>query len=194
VIAAQVNVPISIDTYRAPVAEAALDAGATIINDVRGLSADPDLADLAAERGVPVVIMHDIQIVDQARMMSQIVLELTDRINQAMRRGVAWEQIIIDPGFGFGKQAEMNLELLRRLGELRVLGRPLLSGTSRKSTIGKVLGTDPDDRLEGTAATTAIAIANGADIVRVHDVREMARVARMSDAVVRGNWCEHSSE
>ena len=193
-LASSIRTPISVDTYRAAVAEVALDSGASIINDVRGLSADPDLAVLAAVRGVPVVIMHDIQIRDQASMLPQIVRELSQRIDQAVARGVDWEKIIIDPGFGFGKQAPMNLELLRRLGELRVFGRPLLSGTSRKGTIGKVLGTDPDDRLEGTAATTAIAIANGADIVRVHDVREMARVARMTDAVVRGNWCEHISE
>lgn len=192
-VALTVGVPISIDTYRAPVAEVALDAGASIINDVRGLTADPELATLAAARDVPVVIMHDIQIRDQSTMLPQIVRELSQRIEHAVERGLPWERIIIDPGFGFGKQAEMNLELLRRLGELRVLGRPILAGTSRKGTIGKVLGTDPGDRLEGTAATAAIAIANGADILRVHDVREMARVARMSDAIVRGNWCEHIS-
>jgi dihydropteroate synthase len=189
-----VSAPISIDTYRTTVAEAALDAGAEMINDVRGLSADPDMARLAAERDVPVVIMHDIQISDQKLMMPQIVRDLSHRIDQAMKHGVRWEQIIIDPGFGFGKQAPMNLELLHRLRELRVFERPILSGTSRKSTIGRVLGTEPDDRLEGTAATISIAIANGADIVRVHDVRQMSRVAKMTDAIVRGNWCEHISE
>ncbi len=190
----QSTVPISIDTYRASVAEAALDAGATLVNDVRGLTADPELADLVATRGVPVVIMHDIQIRDQATMLPQLVTELSFRIDQAMSRGVRREQIIIDPGFGFGKQAPMNLELLRRLGELRVFGLPILAGTSRKGTIGKVLGTEPDDRMEGSAAMAAIAIANGADIVRVHDVRQLVRVARMTDAIVRGTWCEHSSE
>jgi dihydropteroate synthase len=189
-----VRVPVSIDTYRSQVAEVALDAGASIINDIRGLTADPALAELAAERSVPVILMHDIQIRDQAQMIPQMVHELSVRIDQAMQRGVAWEQIIIDPGFGFGKQTAMNLELLRRMRELKVLGRPILAGTSRKSTIGAVLGTDPDDRLEGTAATVAIGIANGADIVRVHDVRQMVRVARMTDAIVRGNWCEHISE
>jgi dihydropteroate synthase len=190
----EVRVPISIDTYRSKVAEAALDAGAQIINDVRGLSADPALAELAAERGVPVVLMHDIQIRDQSRMIPQIVRELSARIDYAVQRGIDWEQIIVDPGFGFGKQTSMNLELLRRMDELKVLGRPILAGTSRKSTIGAVLGTDPGDRLEGTAATVAIAIANGADIIRVHDVRQMVRVARMTDAIVRGNWCERFSE
>lgn len=192
--APHISIPISVDTSRTPVAEAALDAGAQIVNDVRGLSADPDIARLAADRDVPVVIMHDIQIQDQGLMLPQIVRELSQRIEHAMEQGVRWDQIIIDPGFGFGKQALMNLELLRRLRELRVFGRPILSGTSRKGTIGKVLGTDPDDRLEGTAATTSIAIANGADIVRVHDVRQMSRVVRMTDAIVRGNWCEHISE
>ncbi len=193
-LAPRLTIPISIDTYRAAVAEAALDAGARMINDVRGLTADPELADLAGQRGVPVIIMHDIQIRDQATMLPQIVRELSQRLDLATQRGVDWGQIIIDPGFGFGKQAPMNLELLRRLRELTVFGRPMLAGTSRKGTIGKVLGTDPDDRVEGTAATTALAIANGVDAIRVHDVRQMVRVARMTDAVVRGNWCEHTSE
>jgi dihydropteroate synthase len=193
-IASAVNVPISIDTYRASVAEAALDAGAGIINDVRGLTADPNLAGLAAERDVPVVIMHDIMIENRSRLMSQIVRELRQRIDRAVRAGIEWERIIIDPGFGFGKNAEMNLELLRRFDELRVLGLPILSGTSRKSTIGKVLGLEPHERVEGTAATVAIAIANGADIVRIHDVPQMVRVARMTDAIVRGTWFEHTSE
>jgi dihydropteroate synthase len=192
-LAPRIPVPLSIDTYRAAVAESALDAGASIINDVRGLTADPDLARLAADRNVPVVLMHDLQIRDQSTMIPQIVRELSQRIEHALDHGVRWEQIIIDPGFGFGKQAEMNLELLRRLRELTIFGRPILAGTSRKATIGKVLQTDPDDRLEGTAATASIAIANGADIIRVHDVREMVRVARMTDAIVRGNWCEHTS-
>lgn len=187
-IAGAVDIPISIDTSRSPVAEAALDAGASMINDVRGLTADPDLGSLAAERGAYLVIMHDIQIVDQSRMMSQIIRELTVRIDDALARGIAWDRIIIDPGFGFGKQTAMNLELLRRLDELRVLGLPILSGTSRKRTIGQVLGLEADERVEGTAATVAVAIANGADIVRIHDVREMVRVARMTDAIVRDSW------
>jgi dihydropteroate synthase len=193
-IARTISIPISIDTSRAVVADAALRAGARMVNDVRGLTADPELASVVAEASAPVVIMHDIQIVDQSRMMSQIVREMSERIELALAAGIAWEDIILDPGFGFGKQAPMNLELLRRLGELRVFDRPILSGTSRKGTIGLVLGLPADERVEGTAATVAIAIANGADIVRVHDVREMVRVARMTDAIMRGTWHEHILE
>jgi dihydropteroate synthase len=185
-IAAQVTIPISIDTYKAVVAQAALAAGAEIINDVRGLTGDPEMAALAARAAVPLVIMHDIAPDGRGDVVSSIVRELARRIERALAAGVAWEQIIIDPGFGFGKEWRENLELLRRLGELRALGRPILTGMSRKRTIGHVLGLPPEERLEGTAATVAIAIANGADIVRVHDTRAMARVARMTDAIVRG--------
>lgn len=184
-----IDVPISIDTSKAVVAEAALKAGAHIVNDIRGLSADPEIAAVAAAAGAPVVIMHDLKIETEDRLIPDIVRELSLRIERALAAGIPWEHIIIDPGFGFGKTAELNLVLLRRLRELTVLGRPILAGTSRKSTIGRVLGTDPDDRAEGTAATVALAIANGADIVRVHDVPQMVRVARMTDAVVRG-WSE----
>ncbi|ACZ39353.1 dihydropteroate synthase [Sphaerobacter thermophilus] len=184
-----IDVPISIDTSKAVVAEAALKAGAHIVNDIRGLSADPEIAAVAAAAGAPVVIMHDLKIETEDRLIPDIVRELSLRIERALAAGIPWEHIIIDPGFGFGKTAELNLVLLRRLRELTVLGRPILAGTSRKSTIGRVLGTDPDDRVEGTAATVALAIANGADIVRVHDVPQMVRVARMTDAVVRG-WSE----
>lgn len=184
-----IDVPISIDTSKAVVAEAALKAGAHIVNDIRGLSADPEIAAVAAAAGAPVVIMHDLKIETEDRLIPDIVRELSLRIERALAAGIPWEHIIIDPGFGFGKTAELNLVLLRRLRELTVLGRPILAGTSRKSTIGRVLGTDPDDRVEGTAATVALVIANGADIVRVHDVPQMVRVARMTDAVVRG-WSE----
>lgn len=192
-IAGQIDIPVSIDTSRARVAEAALDRGATIINDVRGLTRDPELGRLAAERDAWVVLMHDIEIVDQSRMIPQMIRELTPRIEHALACGIAWERLIIDPGFGFGKNTPKNLELLHRLAELRVFGLPILSGTSRKRTIGEVLGVEADQRVEGTAATVSIAIANGADIVRVHDVREMALVARMTDAIVRGPWYEHTS-
>ncbi|MDI3339405.1 MAG: dihydropteroate synthase [Sphaerobacter sp.] len=185
-LAAAIDVPISIDTSKAVVAEAALRAGAHIVNDVRGLTADPEIAAVAAAAGAPVVIMHDRTIPTADRLIPDIVHELSLRIERALAAGIPWEHIIIDPGFGFGKTAELNLLLLRRLRELTALGRPILAGTSRKSTIGRVLGTEADDRLEGTAATVALAIANGADIVRVHDVPQMVRVARMTDAVVRG--------
>jgi dihydropteroate synthase len=181
----RVALPISIDTSKAAVAEAALAAGADALNDVRGLTRDPDLAAVAARFGVPVVVMDDAPPDGRGDLVTSVVRELARRLDRALAAGIAWERLIVDPGYGFGKDWRQNLELLRRQGELRVLGRPILAGTSRKSTIGKVLGAPPDDRLEGTAATVALAIAGGADIVRVHDVRAMVRVARMTDAVVR---------
>jgi dihydropteroate synthase len=185
-IAARVTVPISVDTSKAAVAEAALAAGASIVNDVRGLTADPELAAVCARAAVPVVVMHDVPPDGHGDLVSSIVRELSRRLDQALVAGIAWENLVVDPGFGFGKDWRQNLELLRRLDELRVLARPILVGTSRKSTIGRVLGLPEHDRIEGTAATVALAIAGGADVVRVHDVREMVRVARMTDAVVRG--------
>lgn len=181
------EIMISIDTYKAEVARHALDAGACIINDIWALRHDPDMAALAGERGVPIVLMANMRGYQKHEIVSDIVRFLAHSIDLALIAGVAWERIIIDPGIGFGTTPEENLTLLRRLDELRVLGRPILLGTSRKSTIGQVLGGLPvSERLEGTAATVALGIAQGADIVRVHDVREMARVAKMSDAVVRG--------
>lgn len=181
----RVAVPISIDTSKAAVAEAALAAGADMVNDVRGLLADPDLAVVVARAGVPAVVMHDVAPDGRGDLVTGVIRELSRRLDRALAAGIAWEALIVDPGFGFGKDWRQNLELLRRLGELRVLGRPVLSGTSRKSTIGRVLGLPPGDRLEGTAATVALAIQQGADVVRVHDIRPMARVAAMTDAVVR---------
>ncbi|MDP9375295.1 MAG: dihydropteroate synthase [Chloroflexota bacterium] len=185
-LAGRVRVPISIDTSKAAVAEAALAAGAAMVNDVRGLTADPDLAVVVARAGAAVVVMHDLPADGRGDLLTSIVRELARRLDRALAAGIAWEQLIVDPGFGFGKGPRENLELLRRLGELRALGRPILAGTSRKGTIGRVLGLPPQERVEGTAATVALAIAGGADLVRVHDVRAMARVARMADAVVRG--------
>ncbi|HET9016999.1 MAG TPA: dihydropteroate synthase [Thermomicrobiaceae bacterium] len=179
-------VPVSVDTEKAAVAEAALRAGARVVNDVRGLTADPEMATVVAAAGAPVVIMHDRKVERAERLIPDVARELSARIDRALAAGIAWERIIVDPGFGFGKTAALNLELLRRLRELTALGRPILVGTSRKGTIGQVLGAGPADRLEGTAATVALAIANGADLVRVHDVAPMVRVARMADAVVRG--------
>ena len=188
-LAQRVGVPLSIDTSKAAVAEAALAAGAALINDVRGLSADPDLAAVAARAGVPVVVMHDRAPDGRGDLIASIVGELARRLDRALAAGIAWEQLIVDPGFGFGKTPRENLELLRRLSELRALGRPILTGSSRKGTIGRVLGLPPAERVEGTAATVALAIAGGADVVRVHDVRPLARVVRMADAVVRGFDC-----
>ena len=177
---------ISVDTSKAAVAAAALAAGADIVNDVRGFTADPEMASVVAAAGAPAVIMHDITIEPGIDLITSVLRELSRRLDRAVAAGVRWDNLIVDPGFGFGKDWRQNLELLRRLGELRSLGRPILVGTSRKSTIGRVLGLAEGDRLEGTAATVSMAIAGGADIVRVHDVRAMVRVARMTDAIVRG--------
>lgn len=183
----EIDVPVSIDTWKAEVAQAALDAGATLVNDVQGFRREPEIAKLAAERGVPAVAMYNHRGHEFKDTIGNIVEGLVESLRIAREQGLPEEQVIVDPGFNFGWTEEQALEMLRRLGELRVLGRPVLIGTSRKSTIGIVLGLPVEDRLEGTAATMAIAIANGADIIRVHDVKEMSRVARMSDAVA-GGW------
>ena len=185
-IRAETDALISVDTSKAAVAAAALGAGADLVNDVRGFTADPEMVSVVATAGVPAVIMHDITIELGMDLVTSVLRELSRRLDRAVAAGITWEKLIVDPGFGFGKDWRQNLELLRRLGELRALGRPILAGTSRKSTIGRVLGLREDDRLEGTAATVSMAIAGGADIIRVHDVRTMARVARMTDAIVRG--------
>lgn len=180
------HVLISIDTYKASVAEAALDAGANIINDIWGLRADPALARVAAEREVPVVLMSNLRGQPRRDPLGDVIRQLSGCVDIALGAGIEWERIILDPGFGFGLHAEENLEVLARLRDLRGLGRPLLVGVSRKAHIGLVLDAPVDDRVEGTAAEVALSIAQGADIVRVHDVHQMARVVRIADAVVRG--------
>ncbi len=181
------HVVISIDTYKADVAQAALEAGASLVNDVWGLRRDEEMGSVVAARGVPVVLMSNLRGQPRRDPLGDVTRQLAGSIELALAAGIPWECLIVDPGIGFGLTAEENLDVLRRLDDLRALGRPMLVGTSRKSTIGKVLGgLPPAERVEGTAATVALSIARGADIVRVHDVREMARVARMSDAVVRG--------
>jgi dihydropteroate synthase len=183
------EVMISIDTYKAEVAARALDAGACIINDIWALRHDPAMASVASEYKVPVVLMANMRGYQKREIVSDVVRYLASAIDHALAAGVAWEHIIIDPGIGFGTTPQESLTLLRRLGELRVLGRPILLGTSRKSHIGRVLGGLPaSERLEGTAASVALGIAQGADIVRVHDVHEMMRVVKMSDATVRGTF------
>ena len=184
--AGELTIPVSVDTYKSEVARQAIAAGASMINDVWALQRDPAIAGVAAEAGVPVVLMHNQAGTDYDDLVPDVVRALQDRVETATQAGIAADKTIVDPGIGFGKNAEQNLEILRRLGELGTLGRPLLVGTSRKSTIGNVLDLPVDERLEGTAATVALSIAGGADIVRVHDVKEMVRVARMSDAIVRG--------
>ena len=185
-LASRLDVPVSVDTYKREVARDALAAGAAVINDVWGLKRDPALADLAAREGAPIVLMHNQQGLDYSDLVPEALASLRASLRQALEAGVPSENVVLDPGLGFGKRPEHNLELLRRLAELKALGLPLLVGTSRKSTIGLVLDLPVEERLEGTAATVALAIANGADIVRVHDVKAMTRVARMSDAIVRG--------
>ncbi len=198
---AETNAVISIDTSKAAVAEAALQAGADIVNDVWGLRFDPDLARVVAEAGAPVVLMHNrsqrqhVQIdaalggryvgVDYEALIEDIKRELGISLDIAHRAGISDDRIILDPGVGFGKTVEQNLEIIDRLDEIKAMGYPLLLGASRKSFIGYTLDLSPDQRAEGTAATTAIGIDRGADIIRVHDVLINARVARMTDAIVR---------
>ena len=182
------EVLISIDTYKAEVARQALDAGASMVNDIWALRRDPAMAALVSERAVPVILMANMRGYQKHEIVSDVVRFLAQSIDLALSAGVAWERIIIDPGIGFGTTPQENLTLLSRLGELRALGRPILLGTSRKSTIGLVLGgLPPSERVEGTAATVALGVAQGADIVRVHDVHEMVRVVKMCDAILRGH-------
>lgn len=190
-LAAELSAPVSVDTRKAEVARQALQAGAAMINDVSALRADPEMAAVVAEAQVPVVLMHwgtqhAMEKLANGGIVAEVGRFLTERIETAVKAGIVRDRILIDPGFGYGKGVKQNLELLRGLGELRSLGQPIVISTSRKATIGKVLGDLPvEERLEGTAATVAVAIVNGVDIVRVHDVRAMARVARMTDAIVR---------
>ncbi|GAC1365621.1 MAG: hypothetical protein NVSMB44_27520 [Ktedonobacteraceae bacterium] len=180
---------ISIDTYKAEVAQHALELGADMINDIWALRHDPAMAEVAQRHSVPVVLMANMRGYHKHEIVSDVIRFLCAAIDHALAAGIAWERIIVDPGIGFGTTPEENLTLLRRLGELRALGRPLLLGNSRKSTIGRVLGGLPvTERLEGTAASVALGIAQGVDIVRVHDVHEMMRVVKMSDAIVRGTF------
>jgi len=177
---------ISIDTYKSRVAEAAIEAGANMINDVWGFLKDPEIAKVAARHQTPSVLMHNQEHTEYADLIHDIIRSLRRSIRTAVAAGLPPELLIIDPGIGFGKTAIQNLDVMRDMAELRVLGRPILLGTSRKSTIGKVLGGLPtSERIEGTAATVAIGIAHGAEIVRVHDVKYMKRVAMMTDAIVR---------
>jgi len=180
------DVPLSIDTTKPSVAAAALDVGAHLLNDVWGVAEDDGIARVAAERGVPLVLMHNRAEARYAALMAEIVADLQRALERAVRVGVPWDRLIVDPGFGFGKAPPHNLALLRELAALRLLGRPVLLGTSRKSTLGRVLDLPPDERVEATVATTVLGIAAGVDLVRVHDVRPNVRAARMADAVVRG--------
>ncbi|MDP8230948.1 MAG: dihydropteroate synthase [Candidatus Gorgyraea atricola] len=187
-----VRVPISIDTRKSEVAHQALDKGASMINDITGLELDTSMADLAAQYNAKVIIMHikgEPQTMQEEPVYSDLMTEITEKLADLIRnaedKGVKKENIIIDPGIGFGKTFEHNLEILQSLSRFKSLGRPILVGPSRKSFIGNILGVEPRQRIFGTAAAAAIAIKNGADIVRVHDVREMKQVAMVVDSIVR---------
>jgi dihydropteroate synthase len=196
-LASEITIPLSVDTYKSEVAQQALKAGATVINDQWGLKRDQRLAELAAERGIPLILMsnqrdkggydagiqRDIAYYDD--LMTEVTSSLKNSLELALKLGVPQDSIIVDPGIGFGKSWRQELEIIRRLDELQELGRPILIGPSRKSFIGMVLDLPISERLEGTAAAIAIGIAKGADMVRVHDVQQMARVCRVSDAIVR---------
>jgi len=180
------GLPVSVDTWSADVAAAALDAGAAMVNDITALRGDPAMGPLLARTGAPVVLMDRDDRSAAANVVEATVAFLRERIAAAAGLGVDPRRILVDPGYGFGLTVAQNMALLKGLRALVVLGRPVLIGTSRKGSIGKVLNLPVHERLEGTAATVTIAIANGADVVRVHDVRAMVRVARMTDAIVRG--------
>ena len=194
----KIDIPMSIDSSKYEVARQALDAGASILNDQWGLKTEPKLAELAAKRNVPIILMsnqrdrggYDTGVGRDTAyyedVMMEVIASLQKSVVAAQRAGVPKENIIIDPGIGFGKTWQQDIEIIRRLKELKTLGLPILIGTSRKSLIKIVLNLPANQRVEGTAATVAISIANGADIVRVHDVKQMVRVCKMTDAIVRG--------
>jgi dihydropteroate synthase len=191
-LAREIDIPISIDTRKHEVAREAIRRGASMVNDVTGLKSDPEMARVVSEAGVPVCVMHmkgtpgdmqDDPVYED--LMPEIIEGLKESIDIALAAGISPDKIIVDPGIGFGKTAEHNLVIINRLGELKALGKPVLVGASRKSFIGKVLNRGADERLPGTAAVSAVAIMKGADIIRIHDAKEMVDVARMADAVRR---------
>ena len=197
-LASRINVPLSIDSSKYEVAKQSLAVGASILNDQWGLKTEPKLGELAAKRNVPIILMSNQRDIggydagverDTANyndVMTEVITSLRKSVAAAQRAGVSKENIIIDPGIGFGKTWQQDIEIIRRLTELETMGLPILVGTSRKSLIKMVLNLPANQRVEGTAATVAVSIANGADIVRVHDVKQMVRVCKMTDAIVRG--------
>ncbi|EEG79062.1 dihydropteroate synthase [Dethiobacter alkaliphilus] len=189
-IAAATDVPISIDSYKADVAEAALEAGAAMLNDVYGGKRDPDMLKLAAKADVPICLMHNRNEALYQDLLAEIKADLLESVALAQEAGVRKENIILDPGIGFGKTPAHNLAVMQRLDELTALGYPMLLGTSRKSMIGKVLDLPVEERVEGTAATVAYGITRGCRIVRVHDILAMSRVARMTDAMLAGRFLD----
>jgi len=192
-IAGKIKIPVSIDTYKSEIAKRALDAGASMVNDISGLRFDPEMAKVVSDYKVPVVIMHikgTPKIMQHKPVYDALIPEILEYLRESITiAGEAWISdniIMIDPGLGFGKTFEHNLEILHNLHKFTLLGKPILIGPSRKAFIGKILGdVPPEERLEGTAAAVAISIMNGANIIRVHDVKEMAKVARVADAIKR---------
>jgi dihydropteroate synthase len=183
----EIDVPISVDTYKSEVAEEALRAGAHMINDVWGMQKDPEMASVVAKYGVPVIVMHNQKGTEyQGDIIEEICKFFRKSIQLGTAAGIKREKIILDPGIGFGKTPEQNILVMSRLGELNDLGHPILLGTSRKSMIGKILDLPSGERVEGTLATTVMGIIQGVDIVRVHDVKENMRAAKVADAIVRG--------
>ncbi|MEM5603639.1 dihydropteroate synthase [Bacillus cereus] len=180
----EVQLPISIDTYKAEVAKQAIEAGAHIINDIWGVKAEPKIAEVAAHYDVPIILMHNRDNMNYRNLIADMIADLYDSIKIAKDAGVRDENIILDPGIGFAKTPEQNLEAMRNLEQLNVLGYPVLLGTSRKSFIGHVLDLPVEERLEGTGATVCLGIEKGCEFVRVHDVKEMARMAKMMDAMI----------
>ena len=196
VAAAVPGVPISVDTTKPAVAEAALAAGAHLLNDVWATGpGGREMAAVAAAAGVPLIVMHNRAKAHYDRsVVTEVVADLSDALDRAIAAGVPETSLIVDPGIGFGKTPDQNIQVLRHLGSLSRLGRPVLLGTSRKSTLGRILDLPVEERLEATLATTALGIAAGIDIVRVHDVLPNVRAARVSDAIVRGHWRADASE
>ena len=197
-LASRINVPVSIDSSKYEVVKQALAAGASILNDQWGLKKEPRLAELAVKQNIPIILMSNQRDVggydatsgrdtaNYSDVMTEVIISLRKSVALAQQAGVLKENIIIDPGIGFGKTWQQDIEIIRRLRELEAIGLPILIGTSRKSLIKMVLNLPANQRVEGTAATVAVSITNGADIVRVHDVKQMARVCKMTDAIIRG--------
>ncbi|MBT2679215.1 dihydropteroate synthase [Bacillus sp. ISL-35] len=180
----ELQVPLSIDTYKSKVAKSAIDAGAVIINDIWGAKEDPEIADVAAETGVPIILMHNRNDRNYTHFIRDVLNDLYESITIAKKAGVSDEQIILDPGIGFAKDLAENLEMMRHLDTLVSLGYPVLLGTSKKSMIGGVLGLPVSERTEGTGASVCYGIQKGCQIVRIHDVKEMSRMAKMMDAMM----------
>jgi dihydropteroate synthase len=180
----ELQVPISIDTYKSKVAKSAVEAGAVIINDIWGAKEDPEIADVAAETGVPIILMHNRHDRNYSHFIRDVLNDLYESITIAKKAGVHDEQIILDPGIGFAKDLSQNLEMMRHLDTLVSLGYPVLLGTSKKSMIGGVLDLPVSERTEGTGATVCFGIQKGCQIVRIHDVKEMSRMAKMMDAMI----------